>query len=50
MPSPKKLQIFICQEAKVRVDSHAYTGYEIPTHYDSMIGNLLFMQKIEIAL
>ena len=25
----------------VRVDSHAYAGYEIPTHYDSMIGKLI---------
>jgi len=25
----------------VRVDSHAYAGYEIPTQYDSMIGKLI---------
>ncbi len=25
----------------VRVDSHAYAGYEIPRHYDSMIGKLI---------
>jgi acetyl-CoA carboxylase biotin carboxylase subunit len=25
----------------VRVDSHAYTGYVVPPHYDSMIGKLL---------
>jgi len=25
----------------VRVDSHAYAGYEIPSHYDSMIGKLI---------
>jgi len=25
----------------VRIDSHAYAGYEIPTHYDSMIGKLI---------
>ena len=25
----------------VRVDSHAYEGYEIPTQYDSMIGKLI---------
>ena len=24
----------------VRVDSHAYSGYQIPPHYDSMIGKL----------
>lgn len=25
----------------VRVDSHAYTGYMVPPHYDSMIGKLI---------
>jgi acetyl-CoA carboxylase biotin carboxylase subunit len=25
----------------VRVDSHAYTGYRVPSHYDSMIGKLI---------
>jgi acetyl-CoA carboxylase biotin carboxylase subunit len=25
----------------VRVDSHAYAGYTIPPHYDSMIGKLI---------
>ncbi|CUV10525.1 Biotin carboxylase of acetyl-CoA carboxylase [hydrothermal vent metagenome] len=25
----------------VRVDSHAYAGYQIPTYYDSMIGKLI---------
>ena len=25
----------------VRVDSHAYTGYTVPSHYDSMIGKLI---------
>ena len=25
----------------VRVDSHAYSGYEVPIHYDSMIGKLI---------
>ena len=25
----------------VRVDSHAYTGYSIPPHYDSLIGKLI---------
>ena len=29
----------------VRVDSHAYTGYVIPTHYDSMIGKLIVHAK-----
>ena len=25
----------------VRVDSHAYSGYSIPPHYDSLIGKLI---------
>jgi acetyl-CoA carboxylase biotin carboxylase subunit len=25
----------------IRVDSHAYTGYAVPPHYDSMIGKLI---------
>ncbi|MHB1360847.1 MAG: acetyl-CoA carboxylase biotin carboxylase subunit [Rhodocyclaceae bacterium] len=25
----------------IRVDSHAYTGYTVPPHYDSMIGKLI---------
>ncbi|MCL2876202.1 MAG: acetyl-CoA carboxylase biotin carboxylase subunit [Betaproteobacteria bacterium] len=25
----------------VRVDSHVYTGYRVPSHYDSMIGKLI---------
>ena len=29
----------------VRIDSHAYTGYEIPTYYDSMIGKLIVHAK-----
>ena len=29
----------------VRVDSHAYSGYQIPPHYDSMIGKLIVHAK-----
>jgi acetyl-CoA carboxylase biotin carboxylase subunit len=29
----------------VRVDSHAYAGYTIPPHYDSMIGKLITYGK-----
>jgi len=25
----------------VRIDSHAYAGYEIPSNYDSLIGKLI---------
>jgi acetyl-CoA carboxylase, biotin carboxylase subunit len=29
----------------VRVDSHAYAGYTIPPHYDSLIGKLITYGK-----
>ena len=29
----------------VRVDSHAYAGYKIPTQYDSMIGKIIVHAK-----
>jgi acetyl-CoA carboxylase biotin carboxylase subunit len=25
----------------IRVDSHAYSGYTVPPHYDSMIGKCI---------
>ncbi|NOZ74425.1 MAG: acetyl-CoA carboxylase biotin carboxylase subunit [FCB group bacterium] len=41
-PSPGKITSFHMPGGKgVRVDSHAYAGYEIPTYYDSMIGKLI---------
>ena len=41
-PSPKKITSFHMPGGKgVRVDSHAYAGYEIPPYYDSMIGKLI---------
>jgi len=46
MPSPVKITNFHMPGGKgVRIDSHAYTGYEIPTHYDSMIGKLIVHAK-----
>ncbi len=46
MPSPKKITNFHMPGGKgVRIDSHAYTGYEIPTYYDSMIGKLIVHAK-----
>ena len=46
MPSPSKITNFHLPGGKgVRVDSHAYTGYVIPTHYDSMIGKLIVHAK-----
>ena len=46
MPSPAKITNFHMPGGKgVRVDSHAYTGYMIPTYYDSMIGKLIVHAK-----
>ena len=41
-PSPGRLELFIpAGGPNVRVDSHVYSGYRIPTYYDSMIGKLI---------
>ena len=41
-PSPMEITSFHMPGGKgVRVDSHAYAGYQIPTYYDSMIGKLI---------
>ena len=29
----------------VRIDSHAYSGYQIPTYYDSLLGKLIVHAK-----
>lgn len=41
-PSPMKISSFHMPGGKgVRVDSHAYSGYQIPSYYDSLIGKLI---------
>ena len=41
-PSPGKIELFVPPGGPgVRVDSHCYSGYSIPPHYDSMIAKLL---------
>ena len=41
-PSPGKITTWhVPGGPGVRVDSHAYTGYTVPPHYDSMIGKLI---------
>lgn len=41
-PSPREITSFHMPGGKgVRIDSHAYAGYQIPTYYDSMIGKLI---------
>ena len=41
-PSPGKIELFVPPGGPgVRVDTHCFSGYSIPPHYDSMIGKLL---------
>jgi acetyl-CoA carboxylase, biotin carboxylase subunit len=41
-PSPGKITEFHAPGGPgVRVDSHIYSGYTVPPHYDSMIGKLI---------
>ncbi len=42
IPSPGKITTYHAPGGVgVRVDSHLYTGYSVPPHYDSMIGKLI---------
>ncbi len=42
LPCPGKItQWMVPGGRNVRVDSHIYTGYTVPPHYDSMIGKLI---------
>ncbi|AQU82294.1 MULTISPECIES: acetyl-CoA carboxylase biotin carboxylase subunit [unclassified Halomonas] len=42
MPSPGKVTLFHAPGGLgVRMDSHLYTGYTVPSHYDSLIGKLI---------
>jgi acetyl-CoA carboxylase biotin carboxylase subunit len=46
LPFPGKIMSFHMPGGKgVRVDSHAYAGYVIPTNYDSMIGKIIVHAK-----
>jgi len=41
-PNPGKIQSFFAPGGMgVRFDSHVYTGYTVPSYYDSMIGKLI---------
>jgi acetyl-CoA carboxylase biotin carboxylase subunit len=45
-PSPGRIEMYYAPGGRgVRVDSHAYAGYTIPSHYDSMIGKLITFAK-----
>ena len=42
MPSPGKItQYHAAGGLGVRIDSHVYNGYNVPPHYDSMIGKVI---------
>lgn len=46
MPCPGKILTFNAPGGRgVRLDTHAYTGYEISPYYDSMIGKLIVYGK-----
>jgi acetyl-CoA carboxylase biotin carboxylase subunit len=42
MPSPGKIKMFHAPGGNgVRVDSHLYSGYSVPPHYDSLVAKLI---------
>ena len=42
LPSPGKVEIFHAPGGNgIRVDSHMYSGYSVPPHYDSLIAKLI---------
>ncbi|MGE4294779.1 MAG: acetyl-CoA carboxylase biotin carboxylase subunit [Campylobacterales bacterium] len=42
LPSPGKIKQWVVPGGRnVRIDSHCYTGYIVPSHYDSLIGKLI---------
>jgi acetyl-CoA carboxylase, biotin carboxylase subunit len=46
LPFPSEILNFHMPGGKgIRVDSHAYAGYKIPTQYDSMIGKIIVHAK-----
>jgi acetyl-CoA carboxylase biotin carboxylase subunit len=45
-PSPGRIEMYYAPGGRgVRLDSHAYAGYSIPPHYDSMIAKLVTYGK-----
>src|SRR2546427_4032047 len=41
-PCPGRIEMYYAPGGRgVRIDSHVYAGYTIPSHYDSMIGKLI---------
>ena len=42
MPSPGNIQLWHAPGGPgIRIDSHVYSGYAVPPHYDSLIGKLI---------
>jgi acetyl-CoA carboxylase biotin carboxylase subunit len=52
MPCPGKVNYYHAPGGPgIRMDSHLYSGYTVPPHYDSLIGKLIaFGPSREIAL
>ncbi len=43
-PSPGKIDLYYAPGGRgIRIDSHAYAGYSVPPHYDSMIAKVIAM-------
>ncbi|MES2572889.1 MAG: acetyl-CoA carboxylase biotin carboxylase subunit, partial [Verrucomicrobiota bacterium] len=43
-PSPGKIELYYAPGGRgIRIDSHAYAGYTVPPHYDSMIAKVIAM-------
>jgi len=43
-PSPGKIDLYYAPGGRgIRIDSHAYSGYTVPPHYDSMIAKVIGM-------
>jgi len=41
-PCPGKVEFFLAPGGPgVRLDSHLYSGYRVPSHYDSLLGKLI---------
>ena len=52
LPSPGKIERFHAPGGMgVRWESHIYTGYTVPPHYDSMVGKLItFGENRDVAI
>jgi acetyl-CoA carboxylase biotin carboxylase subunit len=49
-PSPGKITFYYAPGGRgVRIDSHAYTGYVVPPHYDSMIAKLITVAATRLS-